>query len=177
MAPPVTATVIATGTPTLPVSGAVIVIVGAADTVTVVSPLAAPAIAVTVAVWVVVSVVRAIPFESESAVVELSVPFDVVKRTDTPGSGLFAESRTSAETVTVPPLCETLFGTALTAIEPAAAAPILTSTPPELLLPEPVRAGPENAWMIPVPEDVPARKVEVAMPLTVGASGGFTEPI
>ena len=55
---------------------------------------------------------------------------------------------TSAEIVTVPPLCEMLGGVALTDMPPAAAAPIFTSTPPELVLPEPVRAPPEKAWMM-----------------------------
>ncbi len=67
------------------------------------------------------------------------------KSTDTPGNGLLEESRTSAEIVTVPPLCDTLDGVALTEIEPAAAAPMRTSTPPELALPDPVRAAPEKA--------------------------------
>ncbi|HJU44725.1 MAG TPA: hypothetical protein VJ691_17995 [Vicinamibacterales bacterium] len=93
----------------------------------------------------VVNVVRAIPCSSEIAVVDPSVPEDVVKSTETPGRGLFEASSTNADTVTIPPLCETLEGDALTEMLPAAALPILTSTPPELAFPEPVRAPPENA--------------------------------
>ncbi len=107
----------------------------------------------------------------------LNEPAVVENNTDTPGSGLFEPSITSADTVTVPPLCDTLDGLALTDIAPAAAAPIRTSTPPELALPDPVRAGPEKAWMKPVPEMLPARNVAVAMPLTVGASMGLVVPI
>jgi len=63
--------------------------------------------------------------------------------TFTPGRGLPDSSMTSAATVTVPPLCDTLDGVALTASDFAAAAPINTVTPPLLLLPEPVLAPPE----------------------------------
>jgi hypothetical protein len=101
--------------------------------------------AVTVAVWDVVSWTRATPLASDCAVVEFSVPVDVVNSTETPGKGLFEASITRAEMVTVPPLCETLEGEALSAMPPTAAAPTRTSAPPELLLPLPVRAPPENA--------------------------------
>ena len=144
MPPAVTDTDIATGTPTVPVSGAVIVIEGAEETVTMTSPFAVElAVARTVDVVDVVNVVRARPDESDSAVVALRTPFVAVNRTDTPGSGLFEASSTKAEIVTVPPLCETLGGVETTAREPAAAAPIFTSTPPPLLLPEPVLVPPE----------------------------------
>jgi len=68
----VVATVIDTGTPSVPVSGAVMETGGAAVTVTVTSFVAVPAVAVTFDVDVVCSVVRATPAESESADVELS---------------------------------------------------------------------------------------------------------
>jgi len=82
----------------------------------------------------------------------------------------------------VPPLCETAGGLAVTEMIPdAPAAPILISTPlPLLLLPEdeeePVRAAPENALMMLVPEIPPALNVAVATPLTVGTSAGLTVP-
>ena len=61
-----------TGTPTVPLSGAATVTDGAAETVTVTSLVAVPAVAVTFDVAVVVSVVRAMPPESDNAVVALS---------------------------------------------------------------------------------------------------------
>src|SRR5262245_47503735 len=106
---------------------------GAVDTVTSTSAFAAPANALTLAVDVVVSVVRAMPLESEIAVVELRAPVVDENVTLTPGNGLPAGSVTNAEIVTVPPLCETLGGVALRDIPPAAAAPILIETPPLLL--------------------------------------------
>ena len=75
----------------------------------------------------------------------LSVPKSVEKITGTPASGLFDESRTSAVTLTLPPFCPTAGGTTCSDTDPAAAAPIRTSTPPLLVLPEPVRAPPEYA--------------------------------
>ena len=77
--------------------------------------------------------------------VALNVPLVDENNTDTPGNGLFDSSITSAEIVTVPPLWETLGGVALTDMPRAAAAPIVTVTPPELLFPEPVLAPPEKA--------------------------------
>ena len=71
----------------MPVSGAVIVIVGALDTDSHFA-LAVPAVALTVVVWVVVNRRPRNTIGSESAVVELSVPAVAVKRTDTPGNGL-----------------------------------------------------------------------------------------
>jgi hypothetical protein len=117
------------------------------------------------------------PLLSVVAVVALKLPVDDTNWTLTPGSGLLALSNTIADTVTVPPLCDTLDGDALTEIVPAAAAPMRTSTPPELALPDPVRAGPEKACMNPVPDMLPARNVTVAIPLTVGASTGSVRPI
>ena len=142
--PAVAATEIGTGTPTVPLSGAVMVIAGALETVTVTSPAAVElAVARTVAVVLVFSVVRAMPSAPDSAVVALRVPAVDVNSTVTPGSGLLDASKTRADTVTTPPLCEMLGGVATTARLPAAAAPIFTSTPPPLLLPEPVLAPPE----------------------------------
>src|SRR5687768_12738570 len=107
---PVGVIVTGTGTPTIAVSGAPMETDGAGDAVTTTSPLAVPALAVTVAVCVVLSVVRAMPFASERAVVDPRTPLLAVNSTCTPGNGLFDGSITSAEMVTVPPLWETLGG-------------------------------------------------------------------
>ena len=157
--------------------GATMVTVGADDTVTSTVAVAVPlAVALTVALDCVVSVTLATPVASDIAVVELNEPVDDEKTTDTPGNGLFDGSNTSAEIVTVPPLCETLGGVALTETPPAAAAPILTSMPPPLLLPEAVLAPPEYALIRVVPEIAPARNVDIAMPFWVVDSCGLNWP-
>lgn len=126
--------------------GSLIVTEGAAETSTRTLPLATPANASTTDVCVVVSSVRARPLPSVVAVVGFSDPVPVTNWTLTPGSGLLASSNTSAEIVTVPPLCETLVGDADIEIVPAAAAaPTLMVAPPELEFPDPVRAPPEKA--------------------------------
>ena len=122
---------------------AAIVTLGAVETTTSTVADTVPAVARTVAVACVVSVTFATPVASEIAVVVLNDPVVDENSTDTPGNGLPEGSNTSAEIVTVPPLCDTLAGVALTATAPAAAAPILTSTPPPLLFPDPVLAPPE----------------------------------
>lgn len=140
-------TVIAAGDPATTGDGETSICrLGAADTSTRTLPFAAPAKASTTEVWVVVSCVLAVPLLSVVAVVGFNVPVPVTNCTFTPGRGLLASSNTSAEMVTVPPLCDTLVGDDDMEIAPAAAAaPILIVAAPELEFPEPVRAPPEKA--------------------------------
>jgi hypothetical protein len=100
----------------------------------------------------------------------------VENTTATLGSGLPAESSTSADSATVPPFCGTVAGATANATEPTAALPTRTVTPPELLLPEPVLALPEYALIVAVPERLGAMYVATARPFTVCASVGSTRP-
>ena len=85
----------------------------------------APAVAVTVAVLLVFSVVCALPRSSVLTTDAVKVPTVVVKVTGTPPSTLPFGSATDAVMTDAPPLCDTVPGLAPTTIRPTAAAPTL----------------------------------------------------
>ena len=115
-----------------------IVTVGRADTDIVTSAdFVPPAVADTVAVLFVVSVVRAMPVLSVLTTGALNVPDVVVKVTGTPAIELPEASTTTALSVLVPPFEGTDVGLADTVTRPAAAAPTDNSNgsdaaPPEM---------------------------------------------
>ena len=187
--PPVVATVIVSenvvGLPVLPSVDVEMASVGAVATATftvpVVTAVAPPVVAVTVAAALVVSVVLACPDESVVAVLLDNVPTSVVNATGTPDSPLPLRSSTVAVIVDEPPLAGTLVGFALREIEDAAAPPILIdrlfgvlAVLPLVPLPldelAPRLAAPELAVMLATPDCDPATKVTVALPFFVWAS-------
>jgi hypothetical protein len=134
----------------------------------------APALAVTVASLLVVSVVVALPLASVDATAVLNVPAVVENVTGTSRSALPAVSVTVAEIVLGPPVNGTVVGVALTAIRPAAAAPIVIFS-----VGFAVSAGfapPEAARISATPELPEAWNVAVATPLVVRASTGLRRP-
>ena len=120
------------------------VIAGAAWYVTVTSAVFDPALAVTLASWAVVRLVRASPFASDVTLDGLSVPAVVAKVTGTPTTPLPAPSRTVAITWTVPPNWPTKLGSARNTTFSAAAPPIGISS-------SPFAAAPERAVTFAVP--------------------------
>jgi hypothetical protein len=134
----------------------------------VVPPPVMPAVAVTVAVLLVVSVVWASPAESVATEDAASDPAFVLNVTGTPVSGLPLVSSTLATIVDVPPLAETVPGLALIETLPTAAAPtaILIALVPLALAP------PELATIVAVPLAFPALNLTVTRPALVSASAG-----
>lgn len=168
------------------VVGPVRVIVGTATAVTFAVPVLVPAVTVTVAVWLVVSVVCAWPVEFVVPITGATEPWSVVNDTGTPARPLLLLSSTLAVMVAVPPSCETLEGLAVTTTVVAAAAPITIETPDPVVVvgaaPVPVEAEPdvelepENALMTAVPDCEPALKMTVALLFDVATSVGVTVP-
>jgi hypothetical protein len=154
--------------------GVVVVVVtttvGASLTATATVAEREPAVAVTVAALLVVSVVVASPPAALLTSVAPSVPEVVENDTGTPARLLPSASLTVAATVTVPPVEGTSAGFAVTDTAVAAAPPIST------VIGVSVRALPENATSDAVPDCVPALSVTTACPLLVTASCGSRVP-
>lgn len=167
------------GTPAVaavfPVAPQVSVTVGGLRAVNVTGSFLVPAVTVITVVRFVVRLTRASPLASVVADVALKVPKSAEMDTGVLLIGLPPPSNRPAITVTVPPVTGMLIGSVRTETRSAAAVPTLTLTPPAELLPLPVRAGPENAWITAVPEPAPIN-VDVALPFTVGASIGSIRP-
>ena len=126
-----------TGCPAIGVAGVgVRVMAVGASTVTVAAASAAPADAVTSAVAVVRSTVRASPLASVVARRCRSAPALAPKETRTCGIGFWLTSRTSATRVASPPVGGKLPGNAVRCTAATAAAPTVTCTVSLTALPE-----------------------------------------
>ena len=119
-----------------------------------------PAVAVTFAIFVVVSVVCALPFTSETTVAGETAPASVVNDTGIDAIRLPLTSIVVAVMSEVPPFEEMTLGFASMLTLPTAAAPtaILMALAPL------AEAPPELAVMMAVPLDVPALKVTTTLP-------------
>ena len=107
----------------------------------------APTLAVTVACWLVVSVVCATPDPSVVTTVAEMDPVVVEKTTGTSGRELPFTSNTLAVMMVEPPRAETVAGFALTRTAPTAAVPTESFSAPAV----PVEAPPEKATIEAVP--------------------------
>src|SRR5262245_40948744 len=132
----------------------------------------APTVAVTVAVWDVVSVVFALPSASVFTAPSVSVPAVAENVTGMLASGLPAPSTTVALIALAPPENGTVGGSATTATRDAAAAPIAIRRAPSGA----VAAAPALAVMTAVPEMFPARNATVARPCFVSPCAGSMVP-
>jgi hypothetical protein len=147
-------------------------------------PVTTPAVAVTLAVRLVVSVVWALPVASVLTSDGETVPASAVKVTGTLPKRLPLASATVAVIVDVPPLAETVVGFAVTVTPPTAAAPmaILTTfaavvvvVPLVVVVVAP--APPDVAVIVAVPDAVPALNCTMTRPLiSVCACAGCTVP-
>ena len=113
----------------------------------------APTLAVTVACWLVVSVVEATPFTSVLTIDDDNVPAVVVNETGADRSVLPLMSKTLAAIVVEPPLAGTNAGVAFTLTRPTAAVPTAILIAPFV----PVVAPPDVAVMTAEPFAVPEK--------------------
>lgn len=132
-----------------------------------------PAVAVTFAVLLVVSVVRARPSASVVSRLGETLPASVVNVTRMPVNALPLESNTDAVIVELPPVADTVVGLAARAMFPTAAAPTAIFSAPLA----PTVAPPDAAIIVAVPDAPPAMNFTVARPLmSVSASEGSILP-
>ena len=122
----------------------------------------APTLAMTVACWLVVSVVDAVPLASAFTTDDDNVPAVVVKETGAERSVLPLMSKTLAVTVVDPPFAGTIAGLAFTLTRPTAAVPTAILIAPSV----PVVAPPDVAVMTAEPFAVPEKYLTTTRPPT-----------
>jgi hypothetical protein len=133
----------------------------------------APTLAVTIASWLVVRVVDALPSGPVGTTANESVPAVVVNDTGEDGSTLPLMSNTLAVIVVDPPVFGTVAGLALTVTRPTAAVPTAILIAPWV----PVEAPPDSAVIVAVPFAVPALNFTITRPVaSVRASAGSMDP-